>query len=129
MSKSSNINRMSFFFVLIVTILLIILAMSLYQVIVLYIENGTVDILSTIFSIGAISIAVYMLLQIRRKPLRIGFKAMKVLTTIQCSNCDFKDIREFHQGDYIFKEIQSCPKCNNKAIVSSIYRMMEKKEK
>jgi len=68
-------------------------------------------------------------MQSRRKPLRLGFEPTKVFTTIQCSNCDFKNTREFQNGDYVLKKAESCPKCNIQTFISSIYREATDEEK
>ncbi len=42
--------------------------------------------------------------------------------------CGFKNIREFERGDYIFKEVEECPKCEEKMMISSIYREAEEEK-
>ncbi|NIM45447.1 MAG: hypothetical protein GTO54_07465 [Nitrososphaeria archaeon] len=70
----------------------------------------------------------YMLLQTRRKPLKLGFEMPKVFTAIQCSSCDFSSVRDFQKGDYVLKEAEPCPKCEGSSFISSIYRETEEKE-
>ncbi len=81
--------------------------------------------------IGFIGLAIsaYMLLQAQRKPLQAGLEMPKVVTTILCQKCGFKNIRDFERGDFIFKDTEPCPKCNDKMMVSSIYREVPEKEK
>jgi len=81
--------------------------------------------------IGSIGLAlsVYMLLQTQRKPSRVTFEMPRVITTILCQKCGFKNIRDYQQGDYIFKEAEPCPKCNEKMMIASIYREVKEKEK
>ncbi len=81
--------------------------------------------------IGFIGLALftYMLLQTKRKPLQVALKMPRVITTILCQKCGFKNIRDFQQGDFIFKEAEPCPKCNKKMMVSAIYREVDEKEK
>ena len=53
-----------------------------------------------------------------------------VTTTMECSKCGFKNVRDFQRGDYIFKETeQQCPKCNEKMSIASIYREVKEKKK
>jgi DNA-directed RNA polymerase subunit RPC12/RpoP len=80
--------------------------------------------------IGFIGLAIsaYMLLQFRRKPLGAAFEMPKVITTILCQKCGFKNIRDFESGDYIFKETESCPKCSEKMMISAIYREVKEKK-
>jgi len=81
--------------------------------------------------IGFIGLAIsaYMLLQAQRKPLQAALEMPKVVTTILCQKCGFKNIRDFERGDYIFKDTEPCPKCNEKMMVTSIYREVTEKEK
>jgi hypothetical protein len=81
--------------------------------------------------IGFIGLAIsaYMLLQTQRKPSRAAFEMPKVITTILCQKCGFKNIRDFERGDYVFKETEPCPKCNEKMMIASIYREDKEKEK
>jgi len=59
-----------------------------------------------------------------------GIAMQPIITTIQCSKCGFKNIRDFQRGDYIFKETdQQCPKCNEKMSIASIYREVKEKRK
>jgi len=81
--------------------------------------------------IGFIGLAIsaYLLLQTKRKPLREAFEMPQVVTTILCQKCGFKNIRDFERGDYIFKETEPCPKCNDNMMITSIYREVKEKEK
>lgn len=81
--------------------------------------------------IGFIGLAIsaYMLLQTKRKPLRAAFEMPQVITTILCQKCGFKNIRDFQRGDYIFKDTEPCPECNEKMMIASIYREVKEKGK
>ncbi len=81
--------------------------------------------------IGFIGVAIsaYLLLQAKKKPLRESFEMPQVVTTILCQKCGFKNIRDFERGDYILKETEPCPKCNDKMMIASIYREVKEKEK
>jgi len=52
-----------------------------------------------------------------------------VTTTTECKKCGYKNVREFQRGDYIFKELDQCQKCNDKLIITAIYREVKEKEK
>jgi phosphoglycerol transferase MdoB-like AlkP superfamily enzyme len=45
----------------------------------------------------------------------------KVITTIQCAKCAFKNIRDFQQGDYIPKTVGTGPSCGGPFIIDAIY--------
>lgn len=76
-----------------------------------------------------LALSTYMVLQTRRRTVRLPFEAPKVITTIVCEKCGLKNIRDFQRGDYIFKDTEPCPKCNEKMMIHSIYREVEEKEK
>jgi len=76
-----------------------------------------------------LALSTYMLLQTRKRTFRLPIQAQRVATTILCQKCGFKNIRDFERGDYIFKETEECPKCNEKMMIASIYREVEEKSK
>jgi hypothetical protein len=73
--------------------------------------------------------ATYMLLQTRRRVMQMSIEIPPVMTIITCQKCDFKNQRQFERGDYIFKDAGPCPKCNNKLLISAIYREVTEKPK
>jgi len=72
-----------------------------------------------------LALSAYMFFQMRRGAPKISLGAYQVNTTILCQKCGFKNIRSFERGDFLFKEMGPCPKCNEKMFVSSIYREAE----
>lgn len=132
MSETSEVpppaRRISSIFMIIAFVMLILSAAALYQVVEAY-RNGKLDFPSIVLSLSAITISLYMLLQFRIKPLKLGFEAKKVLTTVECLECGYQNIRDFQREDYILKTVESCPKCNEKAVISSIYRQPEEKKR
>jgi len=87
------------------------------------------DFLALTLSASAIALSVYMVLQMRRGPLKLGFEQPKVSTVIRCSKCSFETIREFKEGDYVLKEAESCPKCKGSTFIYVIFRETEEKKK
>ena len=75
-----------------------------------------------------LGISVYMLLQTRGKHMHVSLELPKVITTLECQKCDFKNIRDFQSEDYIFKETESCQKCNETMKITAIYREAKKKK-
>ncbi len=75
-----------------------------------------------------LALSVYMLLQTRGKPMHVTVELPRVLTTLECPKCDFKNVRDFQREDYIFKETGSCQKCNEPMKITAIYREVKKKE-
>ena len=129
MSKPPNaVKRISFFFIAVISVLLVLSFFSLYQAVETYRRTGSPDIMTITLSVSAIALSSYMILQTRRKPLKLGFEVQKVFTTVECPSCDFRNTREFQTGDYILKEADPCPKCEEPSFISSIYREAKEKE-
>ncbi|MDH5438129.1 MAG: hypothetical protein OEX76_04430 [Candidatus Bathyarchaeota archaeon] len=78
--------------------------------------------------IMGLTLLTYLMFQTRRKTLRMPIQLPRVATTILCQKCGFKNIREFQRGDYILKEGEECPKCNEQMIIASIYREVKEKK-
>ena len=125
----SPARRTSFYYlaIILVTLILSVSALSLGAV---ALESGDANAGSYML-VGFIGLALsaYMLLQTQRKPSRVAFEMPQVITTILCQKCGFKNIRDFQRGDYIFKEAEPCPKCNEKMMIASIYREVKEKGK
>jgi hypothetical protein len=78
--------------------------------------------------LGAVMSA-YILFQTRRRILRLRIEVPSITTTIECLKCGFKSVREFQRGDYIFKEVEPCQKCNENMLITAIYREVKEKER
>ncbi len=76
-----------------------------------------------------VSLSTYVLFQTRRRLSKLKIVVPPVVTTIECKKCGFKNVREFQRGDYIFKEGEPCQKCNDKMLITAIYREVKDKEK
>ncbi|MEM0211405.1 MAG: hypothetical protein QXM35_01875 [Candidatus Methanomethylicia archaeon] len=64
--------------------------------------------------------------------LRLRFLKMpQIVTSIKCVNkiCNYKEERLFQEGDYIFKGIGKCPKCNGDLFINAIYTLDSKIKK
>ncbi|MGQ9624739.1 MAG: hypothetical protein ACUVUF_03510 [Candidatus Bathycorpusculaceae bacterium] len=77
----------------------------------------------------AASVSAYVLLQTRRRLLHLRIELPPITTTIECKKCGFKSVREFQRGDYIFKEVEPCQKCNEKMLITAVYREVKEKER
>lgn len=82
-----------------------------------------------LFGFLGAAIATYTLVQMRRRLSKLKIVIPPVTTTIECKKCNFKNVREFQRGDYIFKEADPCQKCNDKMLITAIYREVKEKEK
>jgi hypothetical protein len=76
-----------------------------------------------------VALSTYVLFQTRRRMLKLKIVVPPVRTTVECKKCGFKDLRDFQRGDYIFKEIGPCQKCNDTMMITAIYKEVKEKEK
>lgn len=81
-----------------------------------------------VIGFGGLALSVYMLFQTRSRHPHSTLEIPRVLTTLECPKCDFKNIRDFQRGDYIFKEEGTCQKCDDKMAITAIYREPKKKD-
>jgi len=123
-------RRISFIYLVVILVTFVLSISALFYAADAWSKNQSVSAgyFTLIGSIG-LALSTYMLLQIQRKPSRVAFEMPRVITTILCQKCGFKNIRDFQRGDYVFKEVEPCPKCNEKTMIASIYREVKEKEK
>ena len=118
-------------FLLVIILIAFILSLSALYIAVESIIDKT-DLLNSysFLAIGffGLALSVYMLLQTRGKPMQVTLELPKVITTLECPKCDFKNIRDFQKEDYIFKETGPCQKCNETMRITAIYREAKKKD-
>lgn len=120
-------RRISYLFLAIIFITLALAALALYQAMIEF-ENAQDGTSLLLIGGSAVALSVYVLfLQTRRKSMHLEIKDQPVITTILCQKCGFKNVRDFQRGDYVFKETDPCPKCNEKMSVASIYREVKEK--
>jgi hypothetical protein len=114
-------------------IVLAVLALSIVALIfgaqAYLMENDTVALY--LFAIGFLSmgLAVYVLFQSRKRMAKMKIEAPKIMTTVECRKCGTKDVREFERGDFVFKELDKCDKCEENKIITAIYKIVKEKEK
>jgi hypothetical protein len=127
--SSSATSKISTYLMLIV---LIVLALSVVALILaINIFPSRPDMATYLLAIGFIAMAMsaYMLLQSRKRVASMKIEAPKVMTTIECRKCGFKSVREFQRGDFVFKDLEACQKCDDKMIITAIYKEVKEKEK
>jgi hypothetical protein len=124
-------RRISSIYLVIIFVTFVLAITALSTGVSVYYKNPEDASAMSFMLIGFIGLAlsVYMLLQTQRKPSRAAFEMPRVITTTLCQKCGFKNIRDFQRGDYIFKEAEPCPKCNEKTMIASIYREVKEKGK
>jgi len=117
---------------LVLLIILVALVLSLMALIaaVLVFES---DMLAAgyLLLLGAMGMAfsTYVMFQTRRRISLLKIESPQITTTVECKKCGFKSVREFQRGDYVFKEVEPCQKCNEKMLITAIYRDVKEKIK
>ena len=119
---------------LVMIILFITLALSLTSLALAVFLNFTygqeliAGYLTLAGSLG-LGLSLYILYQMRRRrALRLKLRNPKITTTIECKKCNFKSMRDFQRGDFIFKELEQCQKCNENMLITAIYTEIEEKK-
>jgi hypothetical protein len=129
-NTSSATTKISTYLMMIV---LIVLALSIVALIlsVNAFVAGNEMVATYLMVIGfiAMGLSVYVLFQSRKRVASMKIEAPKVMTTVECKKCGFKSVREFERGDFIFKDLDACQKCNDKMIITAIYKEVKEKEK
>jgi hypothetical protein len=131
MSKETNAaTRISSFVLMIIFITLALSLTALILAITAY-NYGDPIVAGLLLMMGFIGVALssYVLFQTRKRILRLKIETPSIITTIECKKCGFKSVREFQRGDYIFKEVEPCQKCNDKMLITAIYREIKEKAK
>lgn len=121
-------KRISYLLLTIILVTVALSAVALYFALLDYdAENITSGNSLLLIGGSGLALSTYMLFQTRRKTMRLEIKEHQVTTSIVCPKCGFKNVRDFQRGDYIFKEAEPCPKCNEKMSVASVYREVQEK--
>ena len=101
-----------------------ILAISfyyLYGAVLSYARGDLEQALSyTLLAAVGIGISLYMTYMIRKRTISQK-PPPRVMTTTECRKCGFKDLRKFEKGDYVFKSVGNCQKCNEPMLITAIY--------
>lgn len=129
-SESSAATKVSSFVLLAIIVTLVVAVMALALAVQAY-GIGNIEAATILIIIGFLGVAVstYVLFQTRQRLIRLKIEAPPITTTIECRKCGFKSVREFQRGDYIFKEVEPCQKCNEKMLITAIYREVREKGK
>ena len=128
--QSSTPAKMSTYLLMIVLIVLALSIVSLIFSVTAFVEGNEL-VAGYLLLIGFISmgLAGYVLFQSRKRVASMKIEAPKVMTTIECRKCDFKSVREFQRGDFVFKDLDPCQKCDDTMIITGIYKEVKEKEK
>jgi hypothetical protein len=129
-NSSSATTKISTYLMMIVLIVLALSVVALMLSVNAFIVGNEV-VAGYLLLIGfiAMALSVYVLLQSRKRIASMRIEAPKVMTTVECKKCGFKSVREFQRGDFVFKELEACQKCEDKMLVTAIYKEVKEKEK
>lgn len=129
-SEPSPAAKVSSFVLLAILIMVVVAIMALTLSVQAY-SLGNYEIATILLVIGFIGVAActYVLFQTRQRMIRLRIELPPITTTIECRKCGFKTVREFQRGDYVFKEVDVCQKCNEKMLITAIYREVREKGK
>jgi multidrug transporter EmrE-like cation transporter len=131
MSKETNAATRISSFVLMIIFITLALSLTALILAITAFNYGDQIVAGLLLMMGFIGVALsgYVLFQTRRRMLRLKIETPSIITTIECKKCGFKSVREFQRGDYIFKEVEPCQKCNDKMLITAIYREIKEKPK
>jgi hypothetical protein len=115
-------------------IVLIVMALSIAALVLAANAYFTGDALAAgvlaIIGLIAFTMSGFMLYQSRRQTVEMKIEMPTVMTTIECKKCSSKSVRAFQRGDYVYKELDVCPKCpDTKQMITAIYKEVKEKEK
>ncbi|TRO46608.1 hypothetical protein E2P60_04895 [Candidatus Bathyarchaeota archaeon] len=128
-NSSSASAKISTYLMMIVLIVMALSIVALVSAVYVYESDFQFAVILLAMGLIAMGMSVYVLLQSRKRLTSMKIEAPKVMTTIECKKCGFKNVREFQRGDFVFKDLDPCQKCNDKMIITAIYKEVKEKEK
>lgn len=128
-AQATPTARISSFVLLVVFITLALSFVALIFAVNILEQNTETAWILLLLGFFGVAISTYVLFQTRRRLSKLKIVVPPVTTTIECKKCGFKSMREFQRGDYIFKEGDKCQKCDDKMLITAIYREVKEKEK
>ena len=127
--NSSSATKISTYLMIIILTVLALSIVALVLAISVYPSRPDMAVYLLIIGFVAMGLSSYMLIQSRKRITTMKIEAPKVMTTIECMKCKFKSVREFQRGDFVFKDLDPCQECNEKKIITAIYKEVKQKEK
>jgi predicted Zn-ribbon and HTH transcriptional regulator len=130
-NQTSTANKINSYLMFIVLIVLGLSVVALFSAVYAYtIQNEVAAGFLVIIGVFALALSAAVLYQTKRRTTTLKNEAPKVMTTIECKKCGFKSTRDFQRGDYVFKELDACPKCaDQKQMITGVYKEIKEKEK
>ncbi|MEM2081027.1 MAG: hypothetical protein QXP44_06910 [Candidatus Bathyarchaeia archaeon] len=129
-NSSSATTKISTYLTMIVLIVLALSMVALISSVNLFVGGNEVAAgYLLVIGLIAMALSLYVMVQSRKRIADMKIEAPKVMTTIECRKCGFKSLREFQRGDFVFKELDQCQKCNEKMLITAIFKEVREKEK
>jgi len=128
-SSATTTTKISSFVLLVVFITLALSLVALIFSVTIIGQNSDAAWILLALGLLGVALSTYVLVETRRRLSKLKIIVPPVNTTIECKKCGVKNVREFQRGDYIFKETEPCQKCNDKMLITAIYREVKEKEK
>jgi hypothetical protein len=130
-NKKSSTNKLSSYIMLIVLIVLGLAIVALFSAGYAYVSGYIIEAgFLIIVGAFALTISCVVLYQARQSATTLNVEAPKVMTYFECKNCGTKARRDFQRGDFVYKELDACPKCSEqKQMITGIYKEIAEKEK
>lgn len=125
-------KKFSPYLLAVIMIAVVLSVFSIYNGALAYLSddlsNGT---LFLALGFSTLLVATYLLFMTRRRMLKLGVEYPKMNTSLECTKCGNKSLREFQKGDFVYKKIEEpCTKCNEKALtINAVFREVKDKEK
>jgi hypothetical protein len=129
--QTTTTNKIATYLMFIVVTVLALSIVSMLSAVYAYTLGQTTEAgFLMIIGIFGLALACVVLYQSRQRAAAMKIEAPKVMTYIECKSCNTKTTREFQRGDFVFKELEICPKCpEQKQMITGIYKEIKEKEK
>ncbi len=130
--STNSTTKISTFILTIIYVVFALSAVAVFVAIGAFYQGEPIETTISLMAIGFITMAMagYILFQSRKRMASLKTENPPVITTIECAKCNIKTTREFQRGDYVFKELEPCQKCQDqKQMITAIYREVKEKEK
>jgi predicted membrane protein len=128
--SSSATAKISSFLMAIVLVVLALSIVALFLSVNAFLAGNEI-VAGYLLIIGfiAMGLSVYVMFQSRKRAASLKIEAPKVMTTVECRKCGIKNVREFQRGDFVYKDLDPCQKCDDKMVITAIYKEVKEKEK
>ncbi len=129
MSQEESTRRFSSLVIIVIVVVLALSLTSLYQAVDLFMKEDLTMGYYLLIGFVGLALSTYMLFQTRRRMQKFTLESQPTVTTIVCSKCGLKNVRNFERGDYILKDLGQCTKCQGPTMITAIYREIQDKRR